>query len=522
MKNNRTAVTTLSLLIVLYAGLSFFMSSIIEEDAFIYFRCAENILQGNGYVFNPGGEHIEACSSVTWLFTLVVVGWLGFNIIISAKVLGILCGAVSLILIYKIMEAFTDEMPWVMVPSFLTLVTPPFIMWNQMGLETALYSVILLWLISVSLNEASCFKYWPAVAALLITTRPEGFFLLLGLIPAFCVYRHKKKALRYSCAAFFVIALLLFLLRFFYFHDFFPTPFYLKIGPSQYYEYVSYMHRCFRDYYLYYFFIPLAFFFFKKENWKGKRFILLGFIITYLLWVVRAGADYKPLYRHLIPLFPLFYIYIISGMVNLSGQPSFKKQVIATSFIFLFTSAVFLFSPIKWYLDEDPLPNFFLSKIQQFAREPQRYIALCFKRMTEPATYDYNDQRDCQVLLGKFVKRNYKSGSTIVYDQMGRVPYFAGTNINFIDSVGLTDKVIGRARFYYKSQRSPLLRFYEIISRNIIKTVYPEHSTFSFTKEALMNYVFEKNPEVIMCFVIMRPPVISFLARTAGLSITIS
>ena len=101
-------------------------------------------------------------------------------------------------------------------------------MWNQMGLETALYTVILLWLISISLNEASCVKYWPAVAALLITTRPEGLFLLSGLIPAFCVYRHKKKALLYSCAAFCVIVLLLFLLRFFYFHEFFQTPFIIK------------------------------------------------------------------------------------------------------------------------------------------------------------------------------------------------------------------------------------------------------------------------------------------------------
>ena len=103
MKNKRTAVITLGILIVLYAGLSFFMGSIIDEDAFIYFRCAENILQGNGYVFNPGGEHVEACSSITWLYMLAMAGWLGFNIIISAKVLGILCGAVSLILIYKIM-----------------------------------------------------------------------------------------------------------------------------------------------------------------------------------------------------------------------------------------------------------------------------------------------------------------------------------------------------------------------------------------------------------------------------------
>jgi hypothetical protein len=185
--------------------------------------------------------------------------------------------------------------------------------------------------------------------------------------------------------------------------------------------------------------------------------------------------------------------------------------VITASFILLFASAVFLFSPITWYF-EDPLPNFILSKMQQFVREPQRHIALCFRRMTEPATYSYDDQPDNQVLLGKFIKRNYKRGSTIVYDQMGRVPYFAGTNIIFIDSSGLTDKVIGRAKFYYKCQGSSLLRSYEIISRYIINAVYPGNNNFFYTKEALMNYVFEKNPEVIMCLAPIRTFIINFMA----------
>ena len=39
----------------------------IEEDAFIYFRFAKNIVDGYGYVFNIGGEHIEACSGLLWL-----------------------------------------------------------------------------------------------------------------------------------------------------------------------------------------------------------------------------------------------------------------------------------------------------------------------------------------------------------------------------------------------------------------------------------------------------------------------
>ena len=43
------------------------------------------------------------------------------------------------------MEAFTDEMPWVLIYNLLKHSSRlPFIMWNQMGLETALYTVILL------------------------------------------------------------------------------------------------------------------------------------------------------------------------------------------------------------------------------------------------------------------------------------------------------------------------------------------------------------------------------------------
>ena len=46
------------ILMVPYAGLSFFMSSIIDEDAFIYFRCPENILEEMDTSWYPGGENM--------------------------------------------------------------------------------------------------------------------------------------------------------------------------------------------------------------------------------------------------------------------------------------------------------------------------------------------------------------------------------------------------------------------------------------------------------------------------------
>ncbi len=134
--------------ILFYIALSLFNYTIvshyttIEEDAFIYFKCAINIAEGHGYVFNRGGERIEVCSSVIWLFLLVFFKLLGFHLVTTAKFLGIFFGCLSLVIIYKITRQFTDKLPWVILPSLLASVNIPFLMWNQMGLETALYSFI--------------------------------------------------------------------------------------------------------------------------------------------------------------------------------------------------------------------------------------------------------------------------------------------------------------------------------------------------------------------------------------------
>ena len=51
----------LTAIILFYVFFSFFNLSPLAEDAYIYFRFAENIASGHGYVFNPGGENIEGC-----------------------------------------------------------------------------------------------------------------------------------------------------------------------------------------------------------------------------------------------------------------------------------------------------------------------------------------------------------------------------------------------------------------------------------------------------------------------------
>lgn len=68
------------------------------DDGFIYFRVVDQVLAGNGPVFNPG-ERVEAFTSPAWLAGLVLgkalFGWLG-RLEVIAVGFGLLCTAVGL------------------------------------------------------------------------------------------------------------------------------------------------------------------------------------------------------------------------------------------------------------------------------------------------------------------------------------------------------------------------------------------------------------------------------------------
>ena len=275
---------------------------------------------------------------------------------------------------------------------------------------------------------------------------------------------------------------------------------------------INYLQQCFSDYYLYAFIIPALCFIFKKWNWVKNRAVVFGFISIYLAWVVIAGSDYKPFYRHMVPVLPLLYIYIITGMLTAFPAAGFSRDIIAGGYVIIFSAAAFLFSPVQWYFEE-PIAYFGLSRMKDFFAAPIDYVSLCVSRVTEPETYDYNGELDTQILLGEFIKRNYFPGAVLVYDQMGRVPYGAGIDYCFIDSNGLTDKVIGRAEFNEKSKASIALRLYKEVSRRIISIAIPDDAAGYFTsdKETLMDYIFSKNPEALLCFAPMRTLIINYL-----------
>lgn len=61
----------------------------VNEDAFISFRYAQNLLAGGGLVFNPDGQRVEGITNLLWTFS-------GAGLPTVSVTLGLACGVLIL------------------------------------------------------------------------------------------------------------------------------------------------------------------------------------------------------------------------------------------------------------------------------------------------------------------------------------------------------------------------------------------------------------------------------------------
>jgi hypothetical protein len=97
-------------ILLFYILLSLLLFNQVEEDAFSYFRLVDNLVHGYGIVFNRGGEVVEAGSSLLWFLLLVLLWRVPLELVISAKLLGLLMGGVVLWLVLR-MTALPSSRP---------------------------------------------------------------------------------------------------------------------------------------------------------------------------------------------------------------------------------------------------------------------------------------------------------------------------------------------------------------------------------------------------------------------------
>ena len=152
------------------------------DDAGISYRYAANFAAGDGLVWNTVGPHVEGYSNFLWVVILAGGKWLGLDIETFSKVLGVVLGAASIVLLGGICRRLWFPKAFWWLPVLLVAITPEWVAWSVSGLEIALAGTLILVMVLGLCGAPGRRLLLSVGAAGLTTIRPEGAVLAGALL----------------------------------------------------------------------------------------------------------------------------------------------------------------------------------------------------------------------------------------------------------------------------------------------------------------------------------------------------
>lgn len=490
------------IILSLFLSLSLLLFNQIEEDAFIYFRLVDNIADGYGYVFNRGGEPVEAGSSALWMLLLLLLRQAPLNIVITAKLLGLAAGCLSLWLVLRLSRLQIADRVARFGPPLLTAVSTPFLMWSQRGLETPLFVLLVLWL-ALCCTERRQLRWWPVVAVLLLLARPEAPLFLLPLALLLGLDRTRRRAALPAALALAGVACALLAARFVYFQDLVPSPFYVKLtvvgdeGLQQLRKYISQNHLLWVG-------LPFALVAWRRSFWTRERLVLGAMVLVTVLWCILAN-DYMPYARHLVPATPLIYVLAVAAADTLFAAAGRSRRPLVLAYLGA-TCGLALFGSASTAEFGATRGNTLTAHAAAFAANPRAFAQATADKFGSPEVPGYLEEAlgddvtrlaNYQSRVGEFLRRNYPPDTVIVYDQMGQTPFYAGAEMRFIDSLGLTDRTVGRFNFERRARGNVLLRGGDAVVSKALQWSFGSDREPVTAAQAL-DYVFALRPDLIL------------------------
>ena len=231
-------VVTILGVLLLGGVLRAFSLAWISDDAFISIRYAENLISGNGLVYNPG-EYVEGYTNLLWTLLLAGLMRAGFSPVPAAEYLGIFF-YVALVLClahwtwWRARESGRSFLP---LAAGLVLVSDDFHTWATGGLETMLFAYLALQALLLTRLEVESRRLPLLVGvllSLLVLTRPDGLLFAAVGVASYWIPPGRlpqRTRIDYSLTALAPVLVTLAVLipvKLSYYGDVFPTAFYSK------------------------------------------------------------------------------------------------------------------------------------------------------------------------------------------------------------------------------------------------------------------------------------------------------
>jgi hypothetical protein len=397
----------------------------VNDDAFISFRYADNLVQHGELVFNLG-DRVEGYTNFLW--TLLMAGGMAMGIdpVPFSKGLGIVLSVITLLLVARFMGKLEGRTSaWDAVAPGLLAGAPAFACWSTGGLETALFATLLTASWTAYLTEDKekfpLSGVWLALAAM---TRPEGM-LIFGLTGLFRLgemllvertLRPRKHDWLWGIGFALVFAPY-FVWRWWYYGWPFPNTYYVKTGAK------NFWGRGFL--YWWDWVITHALWILPGlavlKRPKYGRFLALGglYIIAVSVHVMRVGGDFMALHRFLMPLMPIAAVMAAMGLRSLVGALSdrgFKARTLA------FGAALVV-----------------IGAGVQVARIDQAALKVDSKGGVDSIGWLAMFAEQCTV-IGKWMAENTPPDASMAITAAGIIPYYSRRRT--LDLLGLNDEWI--------------------------------------------------------------------------------
>jgi arabinofuranosyltransferase len=381
-------------------GLSFGVCT--QDDAFISFRYAENLVAGNGLVFNVD-ERVEGFTNLSWTLLFAGLMAVGAEPVMASVILGWIGVAALVLVTGQLAHRCLGPMGAVMAAAFVAT-DSQMVLEGVEGLETVFYAVLVTAGISSSLKDGGgrATSAWFAAASL---TRPEGV-LLWGATHLALLVRDWDFTARIRCALSGAWPLVLTLMaltawRVFYYGDWLPNTFYAKTGGMAAARGLEYLMAHAVSH-------PILWLAAVCSCGLASRQVrslgaIVAVVFAYIVWV---GGDFKPTGRFVIPVLPVLAVMAGCTLEWLLGKPALRRWMLPLAFM--------VFGWARW--DQ---------YLQAGSWAEERHANL-----------------QARQLVGDWIAQNTPQATVLAVHSAGVVPYFSGRRT--IDMWGLTNREVAR------------------------------------------------------------------------------
>lgn len=434
---------------------------LLFDDAMISMRYAKNLASGNGLVWNIGENPVEGFTNPLWTLFMVIPHVLHISenyICLFIQITGMIFMILIGIYVLKITEILKCDEFTKFLSVILTIFYLPLNYWTLMGMEVGILTLLILIItynIFYSFENKKFNFITYLLSGILILIRIDTLFILFFITFFMFIvdYNNKTKHLISGILIFFIFFVGQELFRLFYFNDFLPNTYYLKMTgypiflrmARGFWVYLSFIY--FMNPFL--FLIPFITVYFIRDI---KLVFLLILFLIQSFYSIYVGGDAWEMWggsnRYISIAMPPFFIIYSIGLKNLLIHLKEKffvfninNQLIKKSILVMITFLSLLsFNSLKGV---SSLREFFL------IIKPTLHI------------------KSNEMLLNRalFIRNTTKKDALIAVTAAGIVPYFTDRKCH--DILGKNDRIIAKIKMKTPDKNMKLF--------DKLKYFYPGH-----------------------------------------------